>query len=268
MQVSVDGVSLRVESRGEGSPVVLLHGLGSSGMDYEHVAPGLARKRRVIVPDVRGHGRSDKPPGPYSVSMFAADLEAALDHMGVKAAHVAGLSMGGMIAFQMAVDRPDLVRSLTIINSGPALVPRGFQQRYALWLRLFILRWMGPKAWAKVLASRLFPKPEQETQRRQVIERFGSNPKGPYLAATKALIGWSVLDRVKEIACPVLVLGSDRDYSPTEVKRAYVALLRDARLVEIRDSGHAAPSDQPGQVLAAMESFLDEVEGAPAPARQ
>jgi 3-oxoadipate enol-lactonase len=260
MQVSGNGVSLWVETQGEGSPVVLLHGLGSSGVDYEHVAPGLARRHRVIVPDVRGHGRSDKPAGPYSIPMFAADIEAALDLLGVKAAHVAGLSMGGMIAFQMAVDRPDLVRSLTIINSGPALVPTTLQQKWPLWVRLFILGVFGSRAWARVLAAKLFPKPEQEAQRRQVIDRFGSNPKAAYLAATRALIGWSVLDRVKEIACPVLVLGSDHDYSTTEAKRAYVALLRDARLVEIRDSGHAAPSDQPEQVLAAMESFLDPLE--------
>lgn len=257
MMVSVNGVSLHVETQGEGTPVVLLHGLGSSGVEWEHVAPQLARRHQVVIPDTRGHGRSDKPPGPYSVPLFAKDIEAALDHLGVKGAHVAGLSMGGMIAFQMAVDRPDLVRSLTIINSGPALVPRTFQQRYALWTRVTILRVLGPKGWAKVLASRLFPKPDQEALRRQTIERIGANQKAAYLAATKALIGWSVLDRVKDIACPVLVIGSDRDYSTTEVKRAYMALLRDARLAEIRDSGHAATSDQPGQVLAAMESFLD-----------
>jgi 3-oxoadipate enol-lactonase len=253
-------LKLQVESSGEGPPLLLLHGLGSSGVEWEHVAPALARRHRVIVPDVRGHGRSEKPPGPYSVPMFAQDVAAMLDGQGVKGAHVAGLSMGGMIAFQLALDRPDLVRSLTIINSGPALVPKTFQQRWALLTRVLILRWLGPRAWARVLASRLFPKPEQEALRRQTVDRFGGNPKAPYLAATRALIGWSVLDRVKEIACPVLVVGSDRDYSTTEVKRAYMALLRDARLVEVRDSGHAATTDQPGQVLAAMEAFLDEVE--------
>jgi len=259
-RVQVNGASLHVQVEGEGTPVVLLHGLGSSGVEWEHVAPQLSRRHRLIVPDTRGHGRSEKPPGPYRVPMFSGDTAAVLDHLGVKGAHVAGLSMGGMIAFQLAVDRPDLVRSLTIINSGPALVPRTFLQRYALWQRVFLLRWFGPRAWAKVLASRLFPKPDQEALRRQTIERFGGNPRAPYLAATRALIGWSVLDRVKEIACPVLVIGSDRDYSTTEVKRAYMALLKDARLVEIRDSGHAATSDQPGQVLAAMEAFLDAVE--------
>lgn len=260
MMVPVHGASLWVESQGAGTPVLLLHGLGSSGADFEQVAPGLSRSHRVVVPDVRGHGRSGKPPGPYSVPLFAGDIAQVCDHLGLKGAHVAGLSMGGMIAFQLAVDRPDLVRSLTIINSGPALVPRTLKQKLPLLLRLLILGWFGPGAFARVLAPKLFPKPEQEALRRQLIERVGSNDKAAYLAATRALIGWSVVDRVKEIACPILVLGSDRDYTPTAVKRAYMALLRDARLVELRDSGHAAPADQPEQVLAAMESFLAQVE--------
>ena len=77
-----------------------------------------------------------------------------------------------------------------------------------------------------------------------------------YLRATRGLIGWTVLDRLAEIRCPVLCLASDRDYTPLSQKRAYLSLLSDAKLVVISDSGHAAPMDQPAQVIAAMTSFL------------
>lgn len=259
-KIAVDGVSLWVETSGSGEPLLLLHGLGSSGIDYEAIVPALAASHRVIVPDVRGHGRSDKPAGPYGVPLFAKEIAQVLERLDIKCAHVAGLSMGGMIAFQLAVDRPDLVRSLTIINSGPELVPRTLKWKVSLGLRVFILRWFGPRTLARILAAKLFPKPEQEPERQKMIDRLGSNDPNAYLQATRSLIGWSVMDRVREIACPVLVLASDHDYTPTSDKEAYVKLLRDARLVELRDSGHAAPADQPAQVIAAMESFFAELQ--------
>src|SRR5580693_1022702 len=113
----VNGIEVYYEQAGEGPPVLLLHGLGSSTRDWEYQTPELARAYRVIAVDVRGHGRSSRPPGPYSVSQFAEDAVALLRSLDAAPAHVIGLSMGGMIAFQMAVDHPEAVRSLAIINS-------------------------------------------------------------------------------------------------------------------------------------------------------
>lgn len=261
--LALDGVSLFYEDVGQGRPVLLLHGLGSSGRDWELVAPRLARARRVVVPDVRGHGRSDKPAGRYSVPLFARDVAALVDELGLGPVHVVGLSMGGMIGFQLAVDRPDLVRSLTVVNSGPDMVPRTFKMAFALSLRVVMLRLLGPRGFARALAPRLFPKPEQAELRREFEERVAANDPSAYRRATRALIGWSVLARLGEVRCPTLVLGSDRDYTPHAAKQAYVAKLANARFEEITDSGHGAPADQPEKVAAAVERFLDEVESEP-----
>ena len=75
--------------------------------------------------------------------------------------HVVGLSMGGMIAFQLAVDAPDLIRTLTIVNSGPELVPRNLTEKMGLWSRVMIVRWFGLERMGKILAPRLFPDPDQ-----------------------------------------------------------------------------------------------------------
>lgn len=255
-------VTLHFEETGQGAPVLLLHGLGSCGHDFDLVAPRLSLDHRVITVDVRGHGRSGKPAGPYSVPLFARDLVSFCDRLGLAAVHVVGLSMGGMIAFQLALLRPALVRSLVIINSGPDMVPRTVERWLAFTTRLLLLRLLGPRRLAKLIAGKLFPKPEQAQLRQRTVAILGANPPQIYLHATQALIGWTVLDRLSEVRCPVLILASDRDYTPLAAKQEYAARLPDARLEVITDSGHAAPLDQPEQVSEKTRRFFAAVEAA------
>lgn len=254
--IQLEEVSLYYEEHGAGPPLLLLHGLGSSGQDWDLLVPRLAASYRVIVPDVRGHGRSDKPAGPYGVPLFARDIAAFLDRLNLSSVHVAGVSMGGMLAFELVIRRPDLVRSLVIINSGPDMVPRTLRFRAALTMRVLLLRLLGPAGLARIVAGKLFPKPQHAALRRQIEERLARNDRDVYLRATRGLIGWSVLDRLPEIRCPVLVLASDRDYTPVKLKEAYAAQIKDATLEVLTDSGHAAPAENPEQVAAAMARFL------------
>jgi 3-oxoadipate enol-lactonase len=125
-----------------------------------------------------------------------------------------------------------------------------------------MLRVLGPKRFAGVLAPKLFPRPEQAALRQKMQERIAANDPSAYLRATRGIMGWSVLHRLKDVTCPVLVLASDRDYTPLSEKRAYVDRLADARLKEVKDSGHAAPLDQPLQIVEAATDFFSEVESA------
>ncbi len=254
----VNGIALHYETAGQGEPLLLLHGLGSRGEDWAFQFPAYAERFQVIAPDARGHGRSEKPPGPYSVPMMAADVLGLLDSLGVAPAHVVGLSMGGMIAFQMAVDHPERVRSLTIVNSGPALVARSFGDWLRLRQRLLLAQLFGPALTGVFLSKRLFPKPDQAAMRDRFIELWAMNDRDAYLASLRALVGWSVLDRVGAIRCPVLVIAGDRDYLPLEAKRQYTDMISGARLVVIEDSGHATPVDQAEQFNACVLRFLEE----------
>lgn len=241
---------------GSGDPVVLVHGLGSSARDWEAQLPALTPRFRVLTYDVRGHGKTSRPRGPYSVAQFAADLAALMDHLGHKPAHVVGISMGGMIAFQLAVDRPDLVRSLTIVNSGPALVPHRLAEHAAVWSRIAITKLRGPAAMGGVLAPRLFPYPDQEALRKTFLEGWAENDKDAYYAALRAIIGWSVLDRIDRVRCPVLVIAADHDYTPVSAKEAYLRLLPGATLKVIADARHAVPVERPEAFNAALVEFL------------
>ncbi|MBE2198195.1 MAG: alpha/beta fold hydrolase [Anaerolinea sp.] len=248
-------ITLYYDIQGNGDPVLLLHGLGSSSDDWELQVPIFAQTYQVVTVDTRGHGRSSKPPGPYSIPQFMADIAAFMETIGIAPAHVLGLSMGGMSAFQMAVDRPDLLRSLTIVNSYPELLPQTWQDRLAWQRRQVIIRLLGMKRMGVYLGGILFPEPHQAELRQILAQRWLQNDKKAYLASMHAIYGWSMAARLGEIRCPTLIITADHDYTPVADKAAYTAKIPGARLVVIPHSRHATPIDQPDLFNRAVLDF-------------
>jgi pimeloyl-ACP methyl ester carboxylesterase len=248
-----------------GNPVLCIHGLGSSTEDWQPQIAALARQHTVITYDVRGHGESGKPRGRYSVKQFAEDAAALIEHLEPGRVDVLGISMGGMIALQLAVDFPQLVRSLIIVNSGPEMVLRTGKQRVAIYQRFFIVRMLGMRKMGQVLASKLLPKPEHAAARATFITRWARNEPGAYLRSLRALIGWSVVDRLTSIACPTLIVSADQDYSPIAYKEHYRKLIPGAQLVVVPDSRHLLPIERPEEFNRIVVEFLDAgVKGQPA----
>lgn len=252
-------VTLYYEEMGQGEPLLLLHGLGSSTADWVLQMEVFAQYYRVVAVDMRGHGRSTKPPGPYTIPMFAADVTAVLQALEIPSAHVLGISLGGMIAFQLAVSYPQMVKSLIIVNSVPSMVVRNFLDRWQLWRRLAIVELMGMRRMGEYLAPRLFPKPEQGELRQEIIQRWAQNDKQAYLAAMRSFVGWDVTGQLAGIQCPTLVISADEDYWPVADKEAYTAQIPQARLLVIEDSRHATPIDQPEVFNTAVLDFLASV---------
>jgi pimeloyl-ACP methyl ester carboxylesterase len=263
--LQLNGCNLHYTDQGAGEPVLLIHGLGSSGRDWEHQLPALLPDYRVLCLDMRGHGKSEKPKGGYSVKAFAEDCLAFIAFMQLDKPHIVGISMGGMIAFQLATDQPDVPASLTIINSGPELIPRRPREYWLVAQRLFFAHVLPLSAIAKGLAKTLFPKPEQRDIRETFESRWLENDRRAYLASLRALVGWGVADKLDRISCPVLVISADQDYTPVEKKREYVSHLGDARLEVIEDSRHGTPIDQADKFNALLLDFLAQ-SGSAAPA--
>lgn len=257
-----DGCSLHYEEYGQGSPLLLVHGLGSSCQDWEYQIPTLAARYRVIVMDMRGHGRSDKPNERYSIPGFAADVEALIEHLQLGPVHLVGLSMGGMIGFQLAVDHPSLLKSLCIVNSAPQVKLKTANDGLQWAKRWGLGRLFSMSAIGKGLSQTLFPKPEQADLRNKIAERWGQNDKRAYLASFDAIVGWGVQEKLSRISCPTLIVSADHDYTPVALKEAYVGLIRQARLVVIKDSRHATPLDQPEAFNRELLAFVDDAEAA------
>lgn len=256
-----DGCQLHYEDYGHGTPVLLIHGLGSSTLDWEFQIPVLSARYRVLALDVRGHGRSDKPRERYRMIDFADDVAALIEHLQLPPVHLVGISMGGMIGFQLGVDQPHLLRSLTIVNSAPEVKAHNLRERLEIAKRWLLARLLPLETLAKALGKLLFPRPEQAELRRKVEQRWPRNDKRAYLASLDAIIGWGVRERLQRITCPTLVISADRDYTPIEHKQAYVTELPDARLQVIDNSRHATPLDQPQRFNTVLLDFLGEVDG-------
>lgn len=257
-----DCCQLHYEEYGHGAPVLLVHGLGSSTRDWEYQIPELARHYRVIALDVRGHGRSDKPRERYSIRGFAEDVAALIEYLQLPQVHLVGISMGGMIGFQLGVDHPELLKSLCIVNSGPEVKAKRPRDYIEIAKRWSLSRLLSLDTIAKALGKLLFPKPEQAELRQKILQRWPQNDKRAYLASLDAIIGWGVRERLARISCPTLVITADRDYTPVAQKQAYVDELPNARLLVIEDSRHATPLDQPEHFNSSLLAFLAEVEQA------
>ena len=260
--ITVGDLSVYYEKHGEGEPVLLIHGLGSSTEDWEPQVNVLARDFTVITYDVRGHGRTAKPAGKYTVPQFADDAAKLIRQLELGPVHVMGLSMGGMIAFQLAADHPDLVRSLIIVNSGPEMILRTWQEKLAIAQRRLIVRMMGMRKMGEVLAVRLLPAPQHATLRATFATRWARNDKRAYLRALSALVGWSVAARLPSIRCRVLVVAADQDYTPVAWKREYTSKMPNATLAVIPDSKHMMPVERPERFHEVIVPFLTGVEAA------
>jgi len=252
-------INLYYEIHGEGEPLLLIHGLGSSSRDWELQLDFFAQNYKLILVDVRGHGRSGKPPGPYSIPLFAEDIKKLLQALQVGPAHILGISLGGMIAFQLGISHPEVVKSLIIVNSTPELVAHTLKDWLGVWQRLLIVRFMGMRKMGEVLGNRFLPGPEQAQLREIFIDRWAENDKPAYLEAMKAVMGWSVTDRLGEIRCPTLVIGADGDYFPTAEKENYVKQIPGGELLIIENSRHALPAEKPAEFNLAVKEFLARV---------
>lgn len=263
--LSVDGHRLYYDETGSGEPVLFVHGLGSSSRDWFKQVPHFEDRYRVLRVDLRGHGRSEQPKGPYEMAQFARDVAVLLRKLDAVPAHVVGLSMGGMVALQLAIDASRLVRSLGVVNCVADLRLHTWEDVWFYVSRRVTVQVLGMRRVARLLAHKLFVKPEQEELRREFIRRWERNDKKSYLWSIEAISGWSVLDRLSSITIPTLVVSSDQDYTPVSEKQDMVEKMARAELQVIEDARHAVPVERPEAFNTVLDDFLSRIGEAEQP---
>lgn len=240
--LQIDDVGLHYRVHGQGQPLVLLHGLGSSGADWAFQAETLGAHFRLIVPDLRGSGLSDAPRGRFSIAQFAADVWQLLDALAVEHTHIMGFSLGGAVAMEMALQRPDAVARMMTINTLPSYRLDSWRKRMELISQVALVRSLGMRRVAAIAAKRLFREPHQEPMRRRVVEVVGNAARRPYLKTVRALAAWCALDRVPAIRSEWLMLAGEHDYTPLAEKREYAARFG-AQFAVVGGSRHGTPFD-------------------------
>lgn len=256
-EVSVDGTSIHYETTGSGPVLVLLHGLGSSGRDWEYQVGPLADEYQLIIPDLPGHGRSGKPPGPYSISRLADDIAALVEEVAQPPVAVVGISLGGMVGFQLAADRPDLVSRLVVVNALPAFEVTRISQKIQLAIRKVITRRLSMEKIGEVLSKRLLPAPDMAERRKTMAERWAENDKTAYEATFQAILRWpGVAAEMAATEVPITVISSQLDYISPEDKEPYVANMPTASMVVIEGAHHAVPAEYPERFNEVLKEVL------------
>lgn len=245
-EATVNDVTIHYDRRGTGPALLLLHGLGSSAEDWENQVPVLSDTYDVVVPDLRGHGSSAKPTGPYSIEQFSSDTVGLLELLGIEKAIVVGISLGGMIAFQITADRPDLVDRLVVVNALQTFETKRISQKVQIAIRKVITRWLSMPKIGEVLSKRLFPDDGMDEQRAKMVERWARNDKTAYEATFQAILDWDgVAEEMKTCDVPITVISSDQDYILPDDKVPYIEAMPTARMVIIDDAHHGVPMERP-----------------------
>jgi 3-oxoadipate enol-lactonase len=255
-------VRIHWESTGAGAPVLLVMGLGMNATGWWRTVPVLARRQRVLSFDNRGVGRSDRPPGPYTVAQMADDAIAVLDAASEPAAHVYGISLGGMIAQEIALRHPSRVRSLVLGATTPGGDRHVPPEPSTL---AFFERRASMPAEEAVWASVPYNYgPATRAGRGQSIAqdiaqrlRFPVEPE-PYSAQLAAALGHDAAARLGDIRLPTLVVHGDEDRMVDPRNgRALAASIPGATLSAWPGAGHLYPTDEP-RADEAIADFLAE----------
>jgi 3-oxoadipate enol-lactonase len=253
------GTKIYWEEHGRGDPLLLIMGLGATLDLWHRVTPMVSATYRTILLDNRGAGRSDAPPGPYSIPQMADDALAVLDAAGVTIARVFGASMGGMIAQELALNHPERVHSLILgctAAGGKAVVPADREVGAALAARMTL----PPDEAARVMVPFTY---DASTPRARVDEDCAIRERtaignDAFSAQYQAIRAWpGTIDRLSALAMPVLVIHGETDrLVPAENGRIVARAIPHSKLVMIPNASHIFFTDQPEASKDAILSFL------------
>jgi len=252
------------DEQGRGEPVLLIMGLAYPSQMWFRTRPLLASRYRTLALDNRGIGQSDVPPGPYPIALMASDAAAVLNAAGIESAHVFGVSMGGMIAQEFALQYPKRVLSLILgctAAGGPAAVraePEAIQM-------LMRREKMSPEQAAGAAVPFIY---DSTTARAWIDEDLAirrpwfPSPEG-YAAQLQGILGWEAYSRINQIVAPTLVIHgeSDRLIPPGNAK-LIAERIPGAKLVMIPRASHLFLTDQTEVSHHAILQFLKERAGS------
>ena len=253
---TINGIDVDYADVGKGDVVVLLHGLGSTKKDWDLQIPVLSQKLRVIAPDFRAHGNSERVPKKQGVEVMTEDIFQLLKFLNIKKASFVGFSMGGAVCFNMAYSHPEMVDKLVIVNSGPDFNNAKDSGVDLLAERTNIIKKEGFEALAETISNGMFPEESQQQWRKEFYQRIIDNDEDAYLYTFGSLMEWGLDDKVSEIKHPTLVIASDTDYTTVDYKKAYASKMENAKLVVIENSRHGIVLDQAEKLNQELLKFL------------
>lgn len=264
MQVTVNGIDTHYvyDDRSGGPELAFIHQLGGDLSVWDTLAGHFRHRHCVLRYDVRGHGGSGiagAANGPSGFAQMAADLAALFDAAGIERAHIVGMSMGGMIAQQFALDHPRRVLTLTLCDTAshtPAAARASWNERAAA------VRRDGLAGLADATMTRWFSGEFQRLRPHEVErvrEVFLRTPAEGYALACEALRDFDARERLAQLRVPALVVAGRHDTgTPPAMTQALAGSIEGAHFVEL-DAAHLAPIEESHRFTALLEMFLKQL---------
>jgi pimeloyl-ACP methyl ester carboxylesterase len=269
----VDSIELYYEEHGSGDPLLLIMGLGADSVAWMLQVPEFSQHYRTIVFDNRGVGRSSKPAGPYSIGRMADDAAGVLDTLGIERAHVLGVSMGGMIAQELALRHPQRVRGL-VLGCTYARPDHGVERQMETSLAFFggsrgpngeiqvDLSKLDPLMFFQHLLPTVFNQQFIMTELPKLMQMFaGALQYGFDMNAILAQVGATqahdTVARLEGIKAPTLILTGDNDLLiPATCSDLLADKIPGAKLTKVPGGSHAFNFETPDVFNRAVLEFL------------
>lgn len=260
--IHVNGATIHYEEHGIGpETIVFAHGLLWSGQMFDHQVNALKDRYRCITFDFRGQGRSEVTASGYDMDTLSEDAAALIEALRAAPCHFVGLSMGGFVGMRLAIRRPELIRSLILLETSADPEPRKNVGRYRL--LNFIARWLGLRLVADQVMPIMFGKkflndPNRAQERAMWRERMIANRRIGISRAVQGVIDrQGVYDQIDRITAPTLIIVGDQDVAtPPDKSRRIQQRIPNAALVVIPGAGHTSTVEEPEAVTMVIERFL------------
>ncbi|MCE4614279.1 MAG: alpha/beta hydrolase [Desulfurococcales archaeon] len=256
---TVNGIKLYYEVHGEGFPLVMIMGLGADSNWWPlRIIKEFSKDYSVVVLDNRGAGRSDKPDSKYTIDLMADDVLGLMDYLGIRKAHILGVSMGGMIAQSLAIRYPEVVGKLVLCvtsTGGPEAVPPTPEAMKQLLLDRSSVQ---VEVLAEMLIETLLTKEYVEEHREELksyIKRALQYPMPAhaYNRQLEAILEFNAYDKLDKIRASTLVISGGKDIIiPPDNGRLLAKKIPNSRLVIFENSGH-------GLILQELDRFVSVV---------
>ena len=243
--------------QGKGQPIVFINSLGTDGRIWNEVTERLGPDFACYTYDKRGHGLSDAPPAPYSLSQHVSDLGVVLDHFGLEAPVLCGLSVGGMIAQLFTAQSPERVRALILSNTAHIIGPPQMWHE-----RIAAVRANGIESLADAVMQRWFSpgyRRDFPTELRGWRNMLVRTPVEGYVGTGAAIAAEDLTEPTRRIRKPALCIAGTEDGStPPALMRELHALIDGARFELIEGAGHLPCVEAPATVADLIATFMKE----------
>lgn len=256
---TIDGASIHFRDKGQGLPVILLHGFPFAHRMWDAQVDALAVNYRVIAPDFRGFGQSTNPGGAFTMERLADDIHGLALHLNLGSFILGGLSMGGYVALAYAAKYPSSLRGLMLFDTkAQADTAEAKQTRDKM---IELARRQGARPIAVTMLAKLIPaasaegRPQLVRDLRQMMESTDPQTIAHALAAMRDRPDYTVV--LPRIAAPTLVVvGDDDAITPPDVMALFHERIPRSTMRSIPSAGHMTPMEQPQLVTHAIETFL------------